>query len=370
MTPPRAPADLAQPATFRERGVAVPFTAPALLGARVRTGPAGLELVFPNPSGARGFYVVPWAGIPDAFAPTLHDLHVMAALARVARDGPIGPAEVQAVARAASLEGAAGRPARAAAVAAAEADGARAAAALDHLLPALAAAGLDARAGSAGAREAGALARIAADWGAGGNPAEAPVPRAIAALTHLRDGLLAWAAAHPDDASPAELVATLADGAASAAAAALAAAQQGSDIRLAQAWRTAPERVAALAARPAWLLDGWSAPCLIWAAAAAATPPGTGPAGSTAALLDAAALAPALPVEAAGWTGQAADPSVPATLRRALAARAGEARRDGERASHGRGAASVAVAVRAGEARASQLQDMVARNELLRALAA
>ena len=397
MDPTRAAPAHDAPATFRERGVAVPFTAPGLLGARVRTSAHGgtvgngaaLELVFPNPSGARGIYVVPWAGVADACAPTLHDLNVMAALARLAGEGPVTPAEVQAIARAAALDGAAGRQARAAAAAAMEADRVRAAAALEHLLPTMAAAGLDARPGRPGAREGSALARIAAEWGVGGDPAAAPLPCAIAALTRLREGLLAWAAAHPDDSGVAELTATLAGGAARSAAAALLAVRQGSEAALVQAWRSAPERLAALAARPSWLLDGWSAPCLIWAAAAPATDPdggagarlGTGAAtasgaalaGSTAALLDTAALAPALPTEAEGWTGLPTDPSLPWLLRRALASRAVEARRRSPGGVRGRGAASgatVAGALQAGEARASRVQDTIARNERLRALAA
>ena len=49
-----------QSATFGERGVSVPFTTPALAGARVRRDARhGLALLVPNPSGGRGIYVLP-----------------------------------------------------------------------------------------------------------------------------------------------------------------------------------------------------------------------------------------------------------------------------------------------------------------------
>jgi len=64
-----------QPATFLDRGVTVPFTTPFLLGARIRPNEsrAGLEVVIANPSGGRGFYVVPWPALPEICSPTLHD---------------------------------------------------------------------------------------------------------------------------------------------------------------------------------------------------------------------------------------------------------------------------------------------------------
>lgn len=318
-----------QPATFAGRGVAMPFTSPGLAGTRVRAGASGLELVFANPSGARGTYVVPWAGVPDICQPTLHDLRLLAALDASGGRDVIGPARVQAAARRVALDGAAGRPVRAAAEAAMATDQARIATTAHHLLSALSPA-LSSALASAGpaapdAREAGLLARAVAELGIGPGAEDAPVPRGIAALLRLRDGLLAWAAVHPEDAAPAQLVAALAAHAAAGAATVLGVARHASPVALLLAW----------------LLDGWRLPGLVWTAAAP---------GNSLALTEAAQLAPLPPREAEAWTGLLADPSAPGLLRRMLAARAGDAR--------------------AADLRAAPAPDLVARNERLRAVAA
>ena len=63
-----------RPATFLERGVAVPFTTPLLTGARARPGARSkVELVVRNPSGGRGYYIVPMCQRPRAVPPTVHD---------------------------------------------------------------------------------------------------------------------------------------------------------------------------------------------------------------------------------------------------------------------------------------------------------
>jgi len=69
--PPAKPFD---PTTFLERGVTVPFTTPALGGARARPGWGGeVELIVRNPYGGRGVYIMPWRNICDLFRPTVHD---------------------------------------------------------------------------------------------------------------------------------------------------------------------------------------------------------------------------------------------------------------------------------------------------------
>ena len=80
-----------QPATFLDRGVTVPFTTPFLLGARIRPTEtrSGLELVISNPAGGRGFYIVPWAAMPEVCSPTLHDRRLWQRL-----EGPHQPAPV------------------------------------------------------------------------------------------------------------------------------------------------------------------------------------------------------------------------------------------------------------------------------------
>ncbi len=108
------------PATFRERGIAVPFTTPMLAGARVRdTGRNGVELVVPNPSGARGVYVVPVTKVRDQYRPTVHDIIL---LQRIAGAGALDPSSVRAAAWAVALEGFAGPQARQAAEAIARSD--------------------------------------------------------------------------------------------------------------------------------------------------------------------------------------------------------------------------------------------------------
>ena len=54
------------PATFLERGVAVPFTTPMLAGTRARPSErGGTELLVPNPSGGTGVYILPWGSLRD-----------------------------------------------------------------------------------------------------------------------------------------------------------------------------------------------------------------------------------------------------------------------------------------------------------------
>ena len=63
-----------RPATFLERGVALPLTTPVLLGARIRPAErAGAELILPNPAGSEGVYILPWPALHDFCAPSLHD---------------------------------------------------------------------------------------------------------------------------------------------------------------------------------------------------------------------------------------------------------------------------------------------------------
>jgi hypothetical protein len=61
------------PPTFAERGASVPFTTPIIVGARVRGRNKELELVVPNPSGAKGNYILQWKNLPDVFTLSVHD---------------------------------------------------------------------------------------------------------------------------------------------------------------------------------------------------------------------------------------------------------------------------------------------------------
>jgi hypothetical protein len=111
------------PSSFAERGVAVPVTTPALLGARMRPAQrTGTEFIIPNPSGGRGVYILDWGGVRQFCRPTVHDtmLHQ-----RVGRLPMMTPAGVRQVAREIAAEGLAGRDARRAAEGAMQSDSKR-----------------------------------------------------------------------------------------------------------------------------------------------------------------------------------------------------------------------------------------------------
>ena len=107
------PPESHSPATFKSRGVAVPFTTPLLAGARLRQPDrAAIELVVPNLSGATGTYVLRWPGVRAVCNPTLHDTMLFRRFSGLAA---IDPAGVRAAALATALEGYAGQQAAAAA---------------------------------------------------------------------------------------------------------------------------------------------------------------------------------------------------------------------------------------------------------------
>lgn len=94
------------PATYQERGTAVPFTTPSVAYSRVRKDTRdGLEVLVPGLSGGRGVYVIPWAGLRNMFKLTVHDraLHEEIATAKAA-----SPAEVRQVALQVAQSGLAG----------------------------------------------------------------------------------------------------------------------------------------------------------------------------------------------------------------------------------------------------------------------
>jgi len=97
------------PSTFLDRGVAIPFTTPDLLGARARPGPRGrLEFVISNPGGGRGNYVMGWESLSNLARVTVHDrlLHD-----RIAELPMIVPSAIRRVADEVAVSGSAGRPA-------------------------------------------------------------------------------------------------------------------------------------------------------------------------------------------------------------------------------------------------------------------
>lgn len=320
-----------KPATFLERGVALPFTTPLLLGGRIRPAErGGAELVLANPAGTEGVYVVPWSTLQDICAPSLHD---RALWARISALPMLAPRTVREAARAVAAEGFAGRPAARAAAEAAEA-GHRGRALMHHHLllelvrqgeardvePAAApppeadsSAGLQRRARAvlerlhrsgriAPAVAEDALEGLAAAFEVCGpprDPAGAPLPALLAALGVMARELAeaAAVAAGPDQRLCLRLLAQGAELALRCGRLALAAAHALLDDlwALLHRWHLAAEEVLSIAARPEWLLDGWDLIVGLWREA--------GPAGREAAALEMAALVPVMPTEARDWLG-------------------------------------------------------------------
>lgn len=123
----------ARPRSFKDRGVAVPFTTPLLEGARFRRtetvlacpGERGmmgarsgmerahippLEIIVRNPSSGRGVYILPWAQIDSLCRPTEHDTMLGQAIS-LGCDHPnaaLTPAFARETARGIALQGLAG----------------------------------------------------------------------------------------------------------------------------------------------------------------------------------------------------------------------------------------------------------------------
>ena len=301
-----APIPSHQSATFCERGVSVPFTTPALAGARVRQDVRhGLVLLVPNPSGGRGIYVVPWSGLRDMCSPTLHDgmLHD-AVLAFKA--GPITPGAIRAAARRVAATGAAGRAAHAAAGKAMQAEAESQQATNHYLLYALAA---QTRAQASAAEVAG-LAGIVDDVGVGPHADRADIPVRLRQLKAMRAELAAWLRMGADDAGSAAMACGMADLTIRCTEHVLRAARE----RVADAegllaeWRAQPGSLAAVFGRPAWVLDGWGLPCLLWNTA-------SGVAARRAALVEVGQMLAVLPNEAGDWIGESIDAEASQALR-------------------------------------------------------
>lgn len=359
-----------QPATFLERGVTVPFTTPFLLGSRIRPTDtrAGLEVVIANPAGGRGFYVVPWAALPEVCAPTLHDRRLWQ---RLADQGAVSPSLVRETARAVAAEGLAGREAAAAVAAARGKEGAarmrtnflllldlvrRTETRAEAAIPPEAdtPTNIEARARRAVARFAprlGVSVDVIAAWLESvaaavadiGVPGDAATPR-LRSLARRLAALVAevelWIAQSPD---PVEQHAALlvADAARLTLGCADAAFRDLDGMlsdtpALLRAWREDSADLGRRAARPDWLLDGWQVICELWRDADPALRGG--------ALWEMALLAPVMPREVEEWLGIEEDWDRPTRLRRVV--RANEDWRSG------------------------RMLDIVARNERLLAKAA
>lgn len=108
------------PLPMGERTVGLPFTTPLVCGAKARLAAGGaVELLVPNPSGARGFYVLDLRALREYCQLTVHDELLLEGLLGM---DAITPASVRRCARDVAIAGAAGRDAAAAAKKAAERD--------------------------------------------------------------------------------------------------------------------------------------------------------------------------------------------------------------------------------------------------------
>jgi hypothetical protein len=315
------------PATFRSRGVAVPFTTPMLAGARVRESErTGIELVTQNPSGGRGVYILGWPGVQALCSPTLHDTILFRGLSGLAA---IDPSTVRGTALAVAAEGYAGHAAASAAGVARAND--RAERSLAHLRlltgllqqheprgpgsadPAEQTRDLDRRASTMLHQLAPSLGRpalcLACDLAAIGD-AVAPlgiargnrngrIPRLIARLDETGSALLVWLDADIGNEigglgrALGEAMRTAARTAASVLDVARTALSD--PTALLGHWVRDACAVYASMSRCGWLLDGWERVCLLWAWAAS-------DASRRAALLEMAPLLPVLPREVEDWT--------------------------------------------------------------------
>jgi len=295
-------------ATFEERGVSTPFTTPVLAGARVRRDPRhGLVLVVPNPAGGHSVYILPWSGVRDMCHPTLHD-KMLHELILLPRPNAITPATVRAAARRVAIEGAAGRSAHAATVKAVQADTESCQATNQYLLRILATQTV----AQAELKEIATLAEMVDEVGVGPYAARASIPVRLTRLKKLHAEFDAWSLKGADETGYVSMTCAMAALAISCAEQVLAAARArvGNIGGLLAELRTRPGELAAIISRPAWMLDGWDLPCLIWEAA-------SGDARRTA-LLEIGQILTVLPKEAEQWIGASIEAEVSLVIRRTV----------------------------------------------------
>jgi hypothetical protein len=290
------PAQTYRPATFQERGVAVPFTTPLLTGARARPdGRSNVELIVRNPSGGRGYYIFPCASV-RALYPTVHDSR----LNRLISSLPVlTPSTVRQATLAIATQGLAGRPAMAAAQAALAKDCEDQISTEYLLLGTLAEqTDPDAFKGVAWRRHpsieverqahrivAGlarswhqspdrlssilkALAEAFAPIGVVGRLTEARLPRLLREISAMHAALVEHMRAPCDDVlfDLTDMVTLRAGPITSTSAKVLAAAKaQTKDMTgLLRSWSKSRERILELVAKLEWVLDGWEEVCLLW----------------------------------------------------------------------------------------------------------
>jgi hypothetical protein len=102
------PAEFA-PSTFAQRGVAVDFTTPLLVQARIRqSNGEKVELILPNLAGGKGSYILAWRSLVQFATVTLHDHSLYEAVLGIER---MDPATVRTATLSVAAKGLAGRDA-------------------------------------------------------------------------------------------------------------------------------------------------------------------------------------------------------------------------------------------------------------------
>jgi len=321
-----------RPATFQERGVAVPFTTPILEGVRARHGQRNeIELVVPNPSGGLGVYIMGCNSLRSLWHLTVHDSRLNQ---RIAELPLVAPATVRQAVLDVASQGLAGRAAMVAATPAVEKDGQDQALTRYLLFGALAGqlapkefsradwrthrspdteqqarsiiAQTAPKAGLSTARIVAAIEALAEEFcavGVAGQPEPGRVLRQIGHLATLREQLAAWVLEHCDDPNVefADMIAEAARQVIAAAEPMLVAANGMTQdmVSLAHAWIRTPHRVRETASRPEWLLDGWEQICRMWETS-------EGPDQQWATMTEMVQLLPVQPREIADWSAAGA----------------------------------------------------------------
>jgi len=314
------------PTTFLERGVAMAFTTPLLAGARARPSErGGVELIVPNPSGGRGVYILPWGGVREFCKPTVHDVRLYQGIAVLRA---VTPALIREAARQVAMEGLAGREAQAAAGGTADTDRqdrmitnflllmamveqfqpaggtiqtpdraktheleARAKQTIAELAPRI---GWTVETIAFGLEE---LAQIFMGIGVGGYAEQARIPRALAEIEALGVQMAAWEEENANDSGDiAGMIAMATRLTISCVRETLADAQAMTrDVAgLIRNFGQSPQLLATRVARSDWLLDGWERICLLWRGAESS-------AERHGVLAEIATLVPIIPKEAAEW---------------------------------------------------------------------
>jgi len=322
-----------RPATFLERGVAVPFTTPLLASARVRPSRRGRpEFIIANPAGGAGYYIMNWQGLLNLTKISMHDRLLYD---ETNKQPILTPSSMRAAARAVALSGAAGRPAAKAAQAALERERddrlianylllvallrqaglkdldwrhfdpndphlrARMRANIETLSPSL---GVKAETILEWIED---LSDIVAPVGMPGREYQSRQQLALEAVQRLQHSLLAFANAEPSDAAQAAFfmqnVAKLTADLAAQALEACYGELKHLD-RLLRDWSGNRDRLLEIFARPDWLLDGWSLICGVWVGAESA-----GREAQREAIADLERLLPVMPKEVSDWAGGKAD---------------------------------------------------------------